>query len=178
MEIHSIKYIKDNSFWNKLKWKITNIPYHFRNMKRKMKLIDCVIKDKDWDYCYIYKLLLAKLENVQEYYISDRISESWNGNEQKIKYAIGILKHLIDTSTESYPEHINTNNIKNYVPEDMLKYYNFHNEDKPFKDWKSPFMSNINGKDLDRINRHAFYDDKARQILFKLLERYMPFWWD
>lgn len=178
MEIRSIKFIKETSFIKRLKIKIEHLPYRFRNMKRKLKLIKCAINDKDWDYCYIYRLLLVKLENIQEYYTVDRVCESWNGNEQKIKYAIGILRHLTDTTTNSYPVHINTNNIRNYVSEDKLKYYNFHNEDKPFKNSTVSFLSNIEGTELDRINRQEFYDVKARIILFKLLNRYLPYWWD
>ncbi len=180
MDIKTVKfgYNPNPTFFDKIMVKIHHIPYRLRNIKRKWRLMKCVKDDKDWDYYFVYKLLLVKLENIQDYYIYDREGVHWNGNEYKIQYAINILKHLIDETLDTYPEHINTNNIKNYVPENMIQYYNFHNEDKPFKDWTLDCMRNIEGKELDRINRQEFYDIKARAILFKLLNNYLPYWWD
>ena len=143
---------------------------------RKLKMLKEVRK-RDWDYSTFYSLIATKLENILDYAKKDSVAhvESWYPD--KIKTAISLAKHL-SGEKEHYPEYINNTNIRRFVSESDIGYFNFHHEDRPFEGWKIDKMKTIPGSTLDRIAYEELYAIKAKNLLFELLKNYINNWWD
>ena len=127
----------------------------FRKKKREHNLMK-EVKNPDWDYGYIYSLLGTKLENVLDYAQNDSVCEIEDWRIDRLKTCIALCKKLSD-KVPYYPKHINKNNIRRFVREEDLRFYDFENNEFSYQ-W--------------------LYDTKAKHLLFELLKTYIGYWWD
>lgn len=107
----------------------------------------------------LYYILAKRLENVLDYAEKDTcmLYEDWN--PKMLNVAIRLARHLACMDDEPYyPEHINMNNLKRFIPERRREFFK---------------------EDQFRIKHEMFYDIKAKHLLFSIIETYNDdFWYD
>ena len=162
----------------------------YRNKKEKLtdsqyKLMKVVYKDRDWDYCYIYDLLSAKLKNVLEYSETTTITTTKAWRPQWIKRAIALIDILKGTEDFLHDVYVNLNNYKRFGMEAKVFYNSIQQYEKEIEETGGIRYGTINGKktpvfleEMIKFNKEEIYQIKARHLLFKILNQYIVYWWD
>lgn len=162
----------------------------YKNKKEKLtesqyRLMKVVYKDRDWDYCYIYDLLSAKLKNVLEYSETTTITTTKAWRPQWIKRAIALIDILKGTEGFLHDVYVNLNNYKRFGMEAKVFYNSILQYEKEIEETGGIRYGTINGKkkpifleEMIKFNKEEIYQIKARHLLFKILNQYIVYWWD
>ena len=162
----------------------------YRNKKEKLtpsqyKLMKMVYKDRDWDYCYIYDLLSAKLKNVLEYSETTTITTTKSWRPEWIKRAIALIDILKGTEGFLHDVYVNLNNYKRFGMEAKVFYNSIQQYEKEIEETGGIRYGMVNGKkkpifleEMIKFNKEEIYQIKARHLLFKILNQYIVYWWD
>jgi hypothetical protein len=139
-----------------------------------IKWLPVIWYDRDWDYGYIYKFLYYKLRFMQEFFESDK---TYSVNALKIAKKIMIAKNLAKRLYED-----------KYL-ENATFWHDRKFEERLVDEW---FKPTINGfyiyvedpnterrKSFERCCNHSDYMKKQdREMLFRMLNKYIEHWWD
>ena len=162
----------------------------YKNKKEKLtpsqyKLMKVVYKDRDWDYCYIYDLLSAKLKNVLEYSETTTITTTKVWRPEWIKRAIALIDILKGTEDFLHDVYVNLNNYKRFGMEAKVFYNSILQYEKEIEETGGIRYGMVNGKkkpifleEMIKFNKEEIYQIKARHLLFKILNQYIVYWWD
>lgn len=178
------------------------IGWHLREFKRSITNLivwfPLIWKDRHWDDMYIFDILQFKLKN-QAKYISDR---DFHLNAKRDAEIMMTCVRLIDKVKNEYysSEYMDYHESKfEFVDSDYKddsseeKYYQMEitelseHFDDYFKIYPLIYKRVLNGegiftKDKEKktiaINMAHINHDRARKLLFKLLERNIEKWWD
>lgn len=179
-KIHRIKnrdsYKKCQTDYKNKKEKLTESQY---------RLMKVVYKDRDWDYCYIYDLLSAKLKNVLEYSETKTITTTKAWRPEWIKRAIALIDILKGTKDFLHDVYVNLNNYKRFGMEAKVFYNLIFKYEKEIEETGGIRYSTVNGEkkpifleEMIKFNKEEIYQIKARHLLFKILNQYIVYWWD
>ena len=146
------------NIYHNIKDGITNLIYWF----------PVIWKQRDWDGSYIYELLLHKLKRIQkrpwEKYI-----EGGNVSKRYVNISIKLLEELIE------------DNESRYIPKECVGEMKFEDIPKGEKFgritflWPFPEAEEIYKKALIKGVKRL---EKARKLLFSILEKRIGYWWD
>lgn len=125
-----------------------------RSRARQRKMSHFASKQPNFDAGEIYGLIAKKLEMLLDYAQTDSVISLEEWRLSWMKRAIALGKHLY--KTESYPAHININNQSRFAEASDLQ------------------LQKMQNKYLNQV----FYDIKAKQLFFNILNNYIDFWWD
>jgi len=176
-----------NWLWRNLHWRVR---YFIIGVKNIFKWIPTLYKDKDWDGWYIYNILQKKIEfQRQEIIYANRHTEVDRDNRD-----MTIALNLLERVKEDYygMEHLDYSETEfDFIPvegnpnlKEMKKTVLSENYDEFLKKYPSSVRKVLkeNGKVLEKdtlchlVARHN--QEKARKLLFKLLEQKIERWWD
>ena len=176
-----------NWLWRNLHWRIRYFIIGVKNIFRWMPIL---YKDKDWDGWYIYNILQKKIEfQRKEIVYANRHTEIDRDNRD-----MTIALNLLERVKEEYygMEHLDYSETKfNFIPvednpnlKEIKKTVLSENYDEFLKKYPSSVRKVLKefGKDLEKdtlclfVARHN--QEKARKLLFKLLEQKIERWWD
>jgi len=176
-----------NPLWRNLHWRVR---YFIIGVKNIFKWIPTLYKDKDWDGWYIYNILQKKIEfQRQEIIYANRHTEVDRDNRD-----MTIVLNLLERVKEEYygMEHLDYSETKfDFIPvednpnlKEMKKTVLSENYDEFLKKYPSSvrkvLKENNNYLEKDTlchlVARHN--QEKARKLLFKLLEQKIERWWD
>ena len=176
-----------NWLWRNLHWRVR---YFITGVKNIVKWMPTLYKDKDWDGWYIYNILQKKIEFQREEIIyANRHTEIDRDNRD-----MTIVLNLLERVKEDYygMEHLDYSETEfDFIPvednpnlKEMKKTVLSENYDEFLKKYPSSVRKvlNENDKDLEKetlchlVARHN--QEKARKLLFKLLEQKIERWWD
>jgi hypothetical protein len=176
-----------NSLWQKLHWKIR---YFLTGVKNIFRWIPTLYKDRDWDPWHIYTILQKKIEcQRQEIINANRHTEIDKDNRD-----MTIVLNLLERVKEDYytTEYLDYDETKyDFIPvkdnpnlKEMVKTILSENYDEFLKKYPSSVKKVLKekGTDLEKdvlchyVARHN--QEKARKLLFKLLEQKIERWWD
>ena len=176
-----------NWLWRNLHWRIR---YFITGVKNIFKWMPTLYKDKDWDGWYIYNILQKKIEfQRQEIIYANRHTEVDRDNRD-----MTIVLNLLERVKEEYygMEHLDYSETKfDFIPvednpnlKEMKKIVLSENYDEFLKKYPSSVRKVLKekGNDLEKdtlclfVARHN--QEKARKLLFKLLEQKIERWWD
>jgi hypothetical protein len=176
-----------NPLWRNLHWRVR---YFIIGVKNIFKWIPTLYKDKDWDGWYIYNILQKKIEfQRQEIIYANRHTEVDRDNRD-----MTIALNLLERVKEDYygMEHLDYSETEfDFIPvegnpnlKEMKKTVLSENYDEFLKKYPSSVRKVLkeNGKVLEKdtlchlVARHN--QEKARKLLFKLLEQKIERWWD
>ena len=171
------------------------IVYHvIRPMRNIIRWLPVIWKDKDYDDYYIWHILEVKLKHQAEFFESDR---SYRLNSKQVADKIRMCVRMIeDLHTEFY--------LSEYMDYHLCEYLHVPVEDKPeysrlvineiwekFDDYfkKYPhayrevtktdkYIFPNDSKRTIAMNMGIYLHDKARRVLFALLEHHIEDWWD
>jgi len=176
-----------NPLWRNLHWRVR---YFIIGVKNIFKWIPTLYKDKDWDGWYIYNILQKKIEfQRQDIIYANRHTEVDRDNRD-----MTIALNLLERVKEDYygMEHLDYSETEfDFIPvegnpnlKEMKKTVLSENYDEFLKKYPSSVRKVLkeNGKVLEKdtlchlVARHN--QEKARKLLFKLLEQKIERWWD
>jgi hypothetical protein len=176
-----------NTLFSKLHWRIR---YFLTGVKNIFRWIPTLYKDKDWDPWYIYNVLQKKIEyQRQEIINANRHTEIDKDNRD-----MTIVLNLLERIKEDYytTEYLDYDETKyDFIPvkdnpnlKEMVKIILSETYDEFLKKYPSSVRKVLRekGKDLEKdvlchyVARHN--QEKARKLLFKLLEQKIERWWD
>lgn len=180
-------------------WFVIDIYLRIKNIFRWLPII---WKDKDWDQSYIYKILKFKLENQSKYIIKnnrytlsqrdaeiinicvnliDKVNVDFYSNEYLDYIDSEIYFAPIDdeSGNSTMEEKINSESFDDY----FIKYkatYNKILNDKKYQifDLDLDDISDIDKKQRIAMNISLYNQNKARKMLFRLMEENIERWWD
>lgn len=167
---------------------ISNLKYFIKqnilNIRRIIKYIPLIWKDRDWDYGFLLELEKAKLTNMLEYFkTSDIIIE--DDKKEIIKYIKLSIKLLdiVMTEANEYLELVasgkfETDNSTGYTtliePNvwKFHKYVNLKNANRFVNKEKIEFLKN------NELLKADVYQEKAHYLLYKIRLYKEYTWWD
>jgi hypothetical protein len=199
----SSKSSKLSEFWEYKIYKpyISEIFYFFKDIKlgiqNLIKWFWVIWKDRDWDDYYIFEILQKKIEN-QSKYISQRDFHTLSQRDSEIMDICSRLLERVKTEyyqTEYFDYHqsemnfIPTEDGKGYTVEFNEKWENFidYFEKYPLvykKVLKGEGIFDIKdetGEDIKNriaMNMAHLNHERARKLLFSIMERNIEKWWD
>ena len=171
-----------NKIWINVRWFFVK---SFMAVKNLVRWFPVIWEDKDWDDSFIYKILQFKLKNQAEY-IGRR---DWHTNAKRDAEKMMTCVRLIDKINEEYygMEYfeyydcdMSTNNPNCYLEfittRDDLDTY-FAKYSLTYKKIEAEY-----GDTKDRSSTALLMgmdrQEKARKLLFKILEQNIEGWWD
>jgi len=176
-----------NWLWRNLHWRVR---YFITGVKNIFRWIPTLYKDKDWDGWYIYNILQKKIEfQRKEIVYANRHTDVDRDNRD-----MTIALNLLERVKEEYygMEHLDYSETEfDFIPvednpnlKEIKKNVLSENYDEFLKKYPSSVRKVLkeNGKDLEKdtlchlVARHN--QEKARKLLFKLLEQKIERWWD
>jgi len=176
-----------NWLWRNLHWRVR---YFITGVKNIFKWIPTLYKDKDWDGWYIYNILQKKIEfQRKEIVYANRHTDVDRDNRDM---TIGL--NLLERVKEEYygTEYLDYSETEfDFIPvednpnlKEMKKTVLSENYDEFLKKYPSSVRKVLKekGNDLEKdtlchlVARHN--QEKARKLLFKLLEQKIERWWD
>jgi hypothetical protein len=187
---HKTSFLKKIQLW----WEFEGRYYHtdfIKGVKNLWKWFPIIWKDRDWDHRYILQVIEFKLEK-QAKYIGDR---DWHTRAKRDAEVMMTCTRLINKVSEGYYE----SEYMDYCKDE----FEFVDSDKPgFSELKiTPISENFdeyfakrksahrhiikNGGVFGNSNKKSiamgmgrYQHEKARKLLFTLMERNIEGWWD
>ncbi len=176
-----------NTLFSKLHWKIR---YFLTGVKNIFRWIPTLYKDRDWDSWYIYNILQKKIEYQRKEIINANRHTQIDGDNRDMTITLNLLERVKEDyySTE-------------YLDYDERKYDLIPIEGDPnlsemvstilsenYDDFLSKYPSTVrkvlkekgNNLKQDELCRYVskYNQEKAKKLLFKLLEQKIERWWD
>lgn len=182
-------------WWNNFGWKIRDIR---RSIKSVIRWLPVIWKDRDWDDSYIFIILQTKLK-FQAKYIGDRDFHTLAKRDAEV---MNLCVRLIDKIKESYydMEYIDYHEMEYDFIEcdrpgfkEMVSNEISENFDEYFKKYPLIYKKVMNGEgkfpiideDTGEVSKRriamnmAFMNhNRARKLLFKLLDEHIERWWE
>jgi hypothetical protein len=168
-------------------WKIKRF---FRKIKNLWRWFPIIWKDEDWDQHYIYEILKFKLKN-QAKYIGDR---DFHTRAKRDAEKMILCTRLIEKIQNEYYniEHLDYEKTEyNFIPIEDTELYEMkieHISDNLgdyFSKYPRIYEKALIENNLDFTDKHriAIYmsrinHDRAKKLLFKILEENIEKWWD
>ena len=197
MENEKVGFLENIRLW----WKFDGRYYHkdfIKGVKNLIRWFPVIWKDRDWDYRYIWDLNIQKLK-FQSKYIGENDNHTRAKRDAQIMMTcIRLMEKIKDGDYEvEYQEYYNTN--VTFVPtilESGEKVYTYdskvisENFDDYFKKYPSNYKKVLSGE-VNRFKRDGDKDknliameisienhNRAKKLLFKLMDFYIEYWWD
>jgi hypothetical protein len=141
---------------------IYRIKTFFTGISNLIKWIPVIWVDRDWDYTYIYRILLAKIKHVRKY---TQQRYFYVGNENDIKWMLLCEKLLTLLIEDNF-----------YLIDYKHKYVSDNNPGSKYLNLK-----NISPNRYAEVRKHILtkiYEDKMNSLLWKIISCKIKYWWD
>jgi hypothetical protein len=176
-----------DALWRSLHWRIR---YFITGVKNIFRWAPTLYKDKDWDSWYIYNILQKKIEYQRQEIINANRHTDIDRDNRDMTIALNLLERVKD---DYYGvEHIDYNETKiDFVPvegnsnlKEMKMTVLSENYDEFLKKYPSSVRKVLKekGNNLDKdvlcVYVARYNQERARKLLFKLLEQKIEKWWD
>lgn len=197
MENEKVGFLENIRLW----WKFDGRYYHkdfIKGVKNLIRWFPVIWKDRDWDYRYIWDLNIQKLKFQSKYIGKNDNHTRAKRDAQIMMTCIRLMEKIKDGDYEvEYQEYYNTN--VTFVPtilESGEKVYTYdskvisENFDEYFKKYPRQYKKVLSGE-VNRFKRDGDKDknliameisienhNRAKKLLFKLMDFYIEYWWD
>jgi hypothetical protein len=176
-----------DTLWRNLHWRIR---YFLIGIKNIFRWIPTLYQDRDWDSWHIYTILQKKIEYQRQEIINANRHTEIDRDNRDMTIALNLLERVKE---EYYGmEDFNYSETEfDFIPvednpnlKEMKMTVLSENYDEFLKKYPSSVRKVLkeNGNDLEKRNlchlvaKHN--QEKARKLLFKLLEQKIERWWD
>jgi len=176
-----------DTLWRSLHWRIR---YFITGVKNIFRWAPTLYKDKDWDPWYIYNILQKKIEfQRKEIVNANRYSEVHRDNRD-MTIALNLLERVKDDYYGM--EHVDYSKTEfDFIPvegnsnlKEMKMTVLSENYDEFLKKYPSSVRKVLKekGNNLDKdvlcVYVASYNQERARKLLFKILEQKIKRWWD
>jgi len=174
-----------NPFWRHLHWRIRNFIIGCKNI---IKWAPTLFEDRDWDQYHIYTILQKKIEfQRKEIVYSNRSTRVWQDNRD-----MTIILNLLQRVKNGYyeGEHTDYYEMKvETIPVDgtSLKEMKFNVLSERYDEYLNKYKSSVRKllKEEGEIDKETLCmlvarhnQEKARKLLFNMLNEKIEGWWD
>ena len=192
--------MKDKTIWKIRRWILNDLPYLHKNLakgiKNLWKWFPIVWKDRDWDNHFIFEALKFKIENTAKYI---KKNDRYVGCERDVEIMMTCVRliekiqdQFYDLENADYAENnftfVDTEdpNLKELkvetISENYSEYFNkypnvYRRALESSRDKKGWYYNEVSDKTLSMWMGH-YNHNRARKILFSLMERNIEKWWD
>ena len=174
-----------STIWKRLHWRIRNFLIGCKNI---IKWVPTLFKDRDWDQYHIYTILQKKIEfQRKEIVYANRSTRVWQDNRD-----MTIILNLLERVKDGYYESENTDYYEmkvETIPVDgtSLKQMKFEVLSERYDEYLNKYKSSVRKVlkeegEIDKdvlcmlVARHN--QEKARKLLFNMLNEKIEGWWD
>ena len=174
-----------NAVWRSLHWRIRNFLIGCKNI---IKWSPTLFEDRDWDQYHIYTILQKKIEfQRKEIVYANRSTRVWQDNRD-MTIILNLLQRVKNGYYES--EHTDYYEMKvETIPVEgtSLKQMKFEILSERYDEYLNKYKSSVRKvlKEEGEIDKETLCmlvathnQEKARKLLFKLLEQKIERWWD
>jgi hypothetical protein len=176
-----------DTLWRSLHWRIR---YFITGVKNIFRWGPTLYKDKDWDSWYIYNILQKKIEYQRQEIINANRHTDIDRDNRDMTIALNLLERVKDDYYGM--EHIDYSKTEfDFIPvegnsnlKEMKMTVLSENYDEFLKKYPSSVRKVLKEKDnnLDKdvlcVYVATYNQERARKLLFKLLEQKIERWWD
>jgi hypothetical protein len=175
-----------NPLWRKLNWRIR---YFITGCKNIIRWIPTLYHDRDWDHSYIFTILQKKIEHQRE----EITYANRHTGVDRDNRDMTIVLNLIERVKEEYynTEYLDYEESKiSFTPVEEnpnLNQLNLTVNNESYDDFLKKYPSSVRSvlKEKGKISKRdlCFYvskhnQEKAHNLLFKILKERMRWWWD
>ena len=174
-----------STIWKRLNWRIRNFLIGCKNI---IKWVPTLFKDRDWDQYHIYTILQKKIEfQRKEIVYANRSTRVWQDNRD-MTIILNLLQRVKNGFYES--EHVDyyESNVE-FIPVEgtNLKEMKFEVLSERYDEYLNKYKSSVRKVlkeegELDKdvlcmlVAKHN--QEKARKLLFNILNERIEGWWD
>ena len=174
-----------STIWKRLHWRIRNFLIGCKNI---IKWTPTLFKDRDWDQYHIYTILQKKIEfQRKEIVYANRSTRVWQDNRD-----MTIILNLLERVKDGYYESENTDYYEmkvETIPVDgtSLKQMKFEVLSERYDEYLNKYKSSVRKvlKKEGEIDKETLCmlvathnQEKARKLLFNMLNEKIEGWWD
>ena len=174
-----------STIWKRLHWRIRNFLIGCKNI---IKWTPTLFKDRDWDQYHIYTILQKKIEfQRKEIVYANRSTRVWQDNRD-----MTIILNLLQRVKDGYYESENTDYYEmkvETIPVDgtSLKQMKFNVLSERYDEYLNKYKSSVRKvlKKEGEIDKETLCmlvathnQEKARKLLFNMLNEKIEGWWD
>ena len=184
----------------RLWWKFEGRYYHknlYRGVKNLIKWLPVIWKDRDWDHSYIFEIIEHKLKSQSKYIgkygnhvsaerdaeimltcvrLMERVREGYYEGEysdyHQTKYWFESIEDKPGFSTMEHE--LQSENFDDYFKKYPLVYKRVLSGEGPFQ----PISFKQEDKQRIAMNIAHINHDRARKLLFKIMEENIEVWWN
>lgn len=197
MENEKVGFLENIRLW----WKFDGRYYHkdfIKGVKNLIRWFPVIWKDRDWDYRYIWDLNIQKLKFQSKYIGKNDNHTRAKRDAQIMMTCVRLMEKIKDNDYEvEHQEYYNSN--VTFIPkilESGEKVYTYdskvisENFDEYFKKYSRQYKKVLSGE-VNRFKRDGDKDknliameisienhNRAKKLLFKLMDFYIEYWWD
>ena len=197
MENEKVGFLENIRLW----WKFDGRYYHkdfVKGVKNLIRWFPVIWKDRDWDYRYIWDLNIQKLKFQSKYIGKNDNHTRAKRDAQIMMTCVRLMEKIKDNDYEvEHQEYYNSN--VTFIPkilESGEKVYTYdskvisENFDEYFKKYPRQYKKVLSGE-VNRFKRDGDKDknliameisienhNRAKKLLFKLMDFYIEYWWD
>jgi hypothetical protein len=197
MENEKVGFLENIRLW----WKFDGRYYHkdfIKGVKNLIRWFPVIWKDRDWDYRYIWDLNIQKLKFQSKYIGKNDNHTRAKRDAQIMMTCVRLMEKIKDNDYEvEHQEYYNSN--VTFIPkilESGEKVYTYdskvisENFDEYFKKYPRQYKKVLSGE-VNRFKRDGDKDknliameisienhNRAKKLLFKLMDFYIEYWWD
>ena len=197
MENEKVGFLENIRLW----WKFDGRYYHkdfVKGVKNLIRWFPVIWKDRDWDYRYIWDLNIQKLKFQSKYIGNNDNHTRAKRDAQIMMTCVRLMEKIKDNDYEvEHQEYYNSN--VTFIPkilESGEKVYTYdskvisENFDEYFKKYPRQYKKVLSGE-VNRFKRDGDKDknliameisienhNRAKKLLFKLMDFYIEYWWD
>ena len=174
-----------STIWKRLHWRIRNFLIGCKNI---IKWTPTLFKDRDWDQYHIYTILQKKIEfQRKEIVYANRSTRVWQDNRD-----MTIILNLLERVKDGYYESENTDYYEmrvETIPVEgtSLKEMKFNVLSERYDEYLNKYKSSVRKvlKEEGEIDKETLCmlvathnQEKARKLLFNMLNEKIEGWWD
>jgi hypothetical protein len=174
-----------STIWKRLHWRIRNFLIGCKNI---IKWAPTLFKDRDWDQYHIYTILQKKIEfQRKEIVYANRSTRVWQDNRD-----MTIILNLLERVKDGYYESENTDYYEmrvETIPVEgtSLKEMKFNVLSERYDEYLNKYKSSVRKvlKEEGEIDKETLCmlvathnQEKARKLLFNMLNEKIEGWWD
>ena len=174
-----------STIWKRLHWRIRNFLIGCKNI---IKWVPTLFKDRDWDQYHIYTILQKKIEfQRKEIVYANRSTRVWQDNRD-----MTIILNLLERVKDGYYESENTDYYEmkvETIPVEgtSLKEMKFNVLSERYDEYLNKYKTSARKvlKEEGEIDKETLCmlvathnQEKARKLLFNMLNEKIEGWWD
>ena len=174
-----------STIWKRINWRVRNFLIGCKNI---IKWTPTLFKDRDWDQYHIYTILQKKIEfQRKEIVYANRSTRVWQDNRD-----MTIILNLLERVKDGYYESENTDYYEmkvETIPVDgtSLKEMKFEVLSERYDEYLNKYKSSARKvlKEEGEIDKETLCmlvarhnQERARKLLFNMLNEKIEGWWD